>query len=127
MMKFFGGFIAGVIATVLVLVGIYYSNQNDEAVDDDGTIPGMVLFAENGECITRRELTVVQTLSPNMALARFGEPLDRTFVLLVNYDGKAYYDNQKIQIPSGMCATHKGTYQYETSVGQRTVPVVVIN
>ena len=48
-------------------------------------------------------------------------------VLLINYDGKSYYDNQKIIVPSKKCARQIGTYQYMTRMGiGKTVPAVVI-
>ena len=62
-----------------------------------------------------------------MALAEFGEFPNETLVLLVNYEGKSYYNKQKIQVPAKMCARQIGTYQYQTKMEiQKTVPVVVI-
>jgi hypothetical protein len=46
-----------------------------------------------------------------MALARTGDFSDGIVVLLVNYDGKYYYDEQKIKIPTDKCARQKGAYQ----------------
>ena len=49
-------------------------------------------------------------------------------VLLVNYDGQTYYDNQKIIIPANKCARQIGTYQYSTKNETiKTVPAVVID
>lgn len=62
-----------------------------------------------------------------MALAETGNYPDRIMVLLINYDGKSYYDNQKIIIPAKKCAKQIGTYQYRTRMGiDKTVPAVVI-
>ena len=120
-MKFIGGFIVGVITTILTLFLIYNgSNSND-------TLAGLTIFSEKGECITKNELVIIQTVGPNMALAEFGKLYNETRVLLVNYDDKYYYDGQKIPVPANMCAKQIGIYQYETKMEiQKTVPVVVI-
>jgi len=120
-MKFIGGFIVGVLTTVLVLFAIYtVQDSNDNLV-------GLNLFAEKGECITRTELEIFHTIKPNTALAKFGKLPNETLVLLVNYEDKSYYDGQKIPVPAGKCAIQIGTYQYKTNMGiQRTVPAVVI-
>ena len=47
-------------------------------------------------------------------------------VLLVNYDGKTYYDDQKIDV-TNKCVRQIGTYQYSAGIGiEKTVPAVVI-
>lgn len=46
------------------------------------------------------EIVVFQVLEPNMALARTREVIDGVIVLLISYDGKSYYDEQKIKIIS---------------------------
>ena len=48
--------------------------------------------------------------------------------MLVNYDSKTYYDEQKIKIPTNKCARQIGTYQYTTKKDnfEKTVPAVVI-
>ncbi len=62
-----------------------------------------------------------------MALAKFNEFPDATLVLLINYENKYYYDEQRIEIPATKCARQIGIYQYDTKMEvQKTVPVVVI-
>ena len=127
-MKFLGGFITGVLATILVLFIIYAaSSSNEEGLKSDESVPGLLIFPDKAECITKRELKVFQTIRQNMALAQFGEFPEETLVLLINHEGKSYYDKQKILIPKGKCARQIGTYQYETRMEiQKTVPVVII-
>ena len=83
------------------------------------------MFSETGECIeSTGEIKVFQVLAPDIALARTG---DWIIVLLINYEGKTYYDKQKITIPDNKCARQVGTYQYTTKDGMgKTVPAVVI-
>lgn len=127
-MKFLGGFITGVIITILVLLIIYSVNKsNTETLKSDETLPGLTIFPQKGDCITKTELEIFQTIKPNMALAQFGEFPNETLVLLVNYEGKSYYDQQKIKIPIKKCARQIGTYQYQTKMEfEKTVAVVVI-
>ena len=114
---FIGGFVAGIIATILVAFLIRGANEpNDDWI-------GLTMFPEKGECIEMDEIVVFQVLELDMALARSN---NRVVVLLTNYEGKTYYDNQKIKIPSNECARQIGTYKYDTDRSEKTVPVVVI-
>lgn len=117
-----GGFVAGIMATMLVL----FLMAVDE-LPNDGLI-GLTKFPEKGECIpTKTPLEILQVVEPNMALAETGNYSDRILVLLINYDGKSYYDQQKIIVPAKKCARQIGTYHYETRIGiSKTVPAVVI-
>lgn len=119
---FFGGFVAGIIVTFLVLYIIARTNRsNDE-------FTGLTMLSEKGECIkTEGEIEVFQVIKPNIALARTGDYSEGIFVLLINNEGKTYYDEQKITIPDNKCARQVGTYQYTTKNGmEKTVPAVVI-
>jgi hypothetical protein len=119
---FIGGFIAGILATLLFSFLVSNSNQ-----PNDGLI-GLTVFSEKGECITtKKQIEIFQVMKPNMALAETGEWPDRIMLLLINYDNKSYYDDQKIEIPANKCARQIGTYQYTTKMGMdKTVPAVVI-
>lgn len=139
---FLGGFVAGIIATILVAYFITSSNQ-----PNDGLI-GLTLFPEKGECISTTsknkscEIEIFQVLAPNAALGnikyytdeelydsktyRNYDVLNDVVVLIINYDNKTYYDDQKIDI-SNKCARQIGTYQYKTNSNfEKTVPAVVI-
>ena len=120
---FIGGFVAGVVATILVGYIIVLANK-----PNDGLL-GLTMFSEKGECIaTNGKIKVFQVLAPNMALARTGDILDEIVVLLISKDSTNYYDEQKIKIPSKKCARQIGTYQYTTKKDgfEKTVPAVVI-
>jgi hypothetical protein len=120
-MKFFGGFIAGIIATIIVYY-VYTTYKKPEY-----ELEGLVLFKKTGECITNRNLKIFQTIRQNVALAQIGRFPNETLVLLVNYSGQVYYDDKKIAIPKGQCARQIGIYQYETNLKYaKTVPVVEI-
>ena len=137
------GFIFGVFATIIAMY--IYSTSNNA---DDG-ISGLNFFENPGECITNNskkkssEITVIQVTATNAALAnlrnytyekgfrgeirRDYDIINDVLVLLINYEEKSYYDDQKIEV-SGKCLRQIGTYQYQTQIGEtwKTVPVVVI-
>jgi hypothetical protein len=141
---FIGGFVAGVLATILVGYLLVIANKPI----DDGLI-GLTVFPEKGECVENTskrkstEIDIFQVVEPNMALGNIKNYTDKKMyggdnyrdydngndvvVLLINYDGKTYYDDQKIEV-SGKCLRQLGTYQYQPlkSSSWKTVPVVVI-
>ena len=140
---FIGGFIAGILATILVGYFIVIANKPI----DDGLL-GLTVFAKKGECVKTTskskssEIDIFQIIKPNMALGNikyysdkklYGGEIYRDYdigndvvVLLINYDGKTYYDDQKINV-SNKCVRQIGTYQYTTkSDFGKTVPAVVI-
>jgi hypothetical protein len=120
-LTFIGGFIVGVLATIIFAFLASQSNQpNDDLI-------GLTLFPEKGECITKSEIEIFQVVKPNIALAETGKYPDQIMILLINYDNKSYYDDQKIKIPANKCARQIGTYKYETKMGiNKTVPAVII-
>ena len=127
-MKFFSGLIVGVLGTLLVLY-LLYSPNNQTSDSSSGGLYGLTIFPEKGECVpTGGGLEVLQVVKPNMALSYTDQGYDsRILVLLINYDGKSYYDDQKIKIPTGKCARQIGTYQYKTNMRiDKTVTAVVI-
>ena len=121
---FISGFVTGIVATILAAMLIIHTNQSNDG------FPGLTLFSEKGERITTSgEIEVMQVLAPNVALAWTGGLFysDRILVLLINYDDKSYYDEQKIKIPSGKCARQIGTYRYTAKNEMvKTVPAIVI-
>ena len=120
---FISGFVTGVLVLFLVLYVNNLSKQSDEG------LPGLTLFAEKGECIiSKGKIKVFQVLEPNIALAitvnmelenakSYEQVLEwkhGIVVLLINYEGKSYYDDQIIDISANKCARQIGTYQYTT-------------
>lgn len=128
-MKFIGGFLAGVITTVLALfvISIVFDGSQGDTVTSVEDISGLTMLPEKGQCIIKTKLEVFQTLAPNVALAQSGEFPNETLVLLINHDGDLYYDGQKIKMAQNKCVRQIGTYQYKTkSEDLKTVPAVVI-
>ena len=140
---FIGGFVAGVLATILVGYLLVIANKPI----DDGLI-GLTVFPEKGECVENTskrkstEIDIFQVVEPNMALGNIKNYTDKKMyggdnyrdydngndvvVLLINYDGKTYYDDQKIDA-TNKCIRQLGTYQYTAKIGiEKTVPAVAI-
>ena len=122
-------FIAGMITMfiIIVVIGILMHTSNN------GNYPGLTIFEEEGKCLNARQLQVMQTLEPNMALSiAKSQPnsiydSNEILVLLLGDDTTSnYYDDLKINIPKGKCAKQIGTYQYEAKMGIKTVPAVTI-
>jgi hypothetical protein len=140
---FIGGFVAGILATIFVGSLIVIANKPI----DEGLI-GLTVFPEKGECVKTTskskstEIEIFQVVEPNMALGNVKSYTDKKMysgdnyrdydigndvvILLINYDGKTYYDDQKIDV-TNKCVRQIGTYQYTTKIGlEKTVPAVVI-
>lgn len=116
------GFITGIIALFLFTFIMDNSTQ-----PDDGLI-GLSLFPEKGECIaSNKQIEIFHVIEPNIALADIGEIPNEITILLINYDNKSYYDQQKITIPANKCARQVGIYHYTNRMGiDKTVPAVII-
>lgn len=121
-------FISGMI-TMLILVVLFGIIIN---LSDNNPYPGLTLFEDDDKCINAKQIQIMQTLEPNMALAHAKSKPNAIYdenevlVLLLGDEKTHYYDDQKINIPKGMCAKQVGTYQYEAKMGIKTVPAVKI-
>jgi hypothetical protein len=142
-LTFIGGFIAGVLVTLFVGYLLVIANK-----PIDGGLIGLTVFPQKEDCLKNTskskstEVDIFQVLEPNMALGNIKNFTDKKLyggdnyrdydigsdvvVLLINYDGKTYYDDQKMDV-SNKCLRQIGTYRYATKLGiQKTVPAVVI-
>lgn len=117
---FIGGVIAGIVLVIIVAFIMTHENSSNN---------GMQLFEEVGECVSENSFEVLQVLDSGDALAKevkHGVSIGLT-VLFLNEDDQAYYDDQIIEMPSGMCAKQVGVFKYIAKSGlEKTVPVVII-
>lgn len=122
-------FVAGMVTMfiLMVLFGLAVNSSSNSGY------PGLTIFEEEGKCTSARQIKIMQTLEPNMALAHAKTQPNAIYdeneilVLLLGDENASYYDDQKINIPKGMCAKQVGTYQYESrELGMKTVPAVTI-
>ena len=126
-LTFILGIITGVVLTIITLfifakaTGVGQGNSNDD----------ITMFEQPGDIIPAKKFEVMQVI-PNGALAtseetEFGiSTFTGPLVLLVSNEQNTYYDGEIITVPKGKVARQIGTYQYETRMGYKTVPIVQI-
>lgn len=83
------------------------------------------MLNQEGGCISSNSLIIFQNLTNGIALANVVD--SDMLVLLLDNEGRLFYDSEKIKIPNQKCARQIGVYTYETKAEyQRTVPAVSI-
>ncbi len=135
---YIAGIVTGVALTFLIsLLLITKSSDN-----------GVTWFDEPTDYTGANQFQVFQVLEPGAALANaaFIEDIggygthkesisaitnqlafmNGTVILIVNDEGKHYYDDEIIEIPSEKRAKQVGVYKYSTETGYKTVPIVKI-
>ena len=118
------GMVTGVVLTIGGVVVLGAMVQAEET-------SGVTMFDQPGEEMTARKYEVIQVI-PIGALARSEEKglAVSTFtgpaVLFYTEGQNAHYDDEVIKVPKGKRVVQVGTYQYNSAVGNRTVPIVRI-
>ena len=135
-----GGFVLGVILTLVVLFGIYiFKSPNGQISPDNETITemdGVKMFGEPGEIIEEKSFRVFQVIANNGALVHgkdhyLSSENDNLYYgavyLLINNDKKYYYDDEIVKVPTGKVVRQVGICQYPTRDDKyKTVPIVEI-
>lgn len=125
-MKQFLIFLLGVIVgVVLAFVFAFYVSSNDGNDND-----GIIRFDNPTEIVNEQSFEVFQVVGDNMALVRGQSSSGNyygTIYLLVNKEGKYYYDDEIVKVPQGKVVKQVGIYRYITKFDmQKTVPIVQI-
>ena len=128
-------FIAGIFVGV-ILTGFYNNikltskspeSENSETVNEQD---GVKMFDEPGEIFNETSFKVFQVIADNAALVRCNSKYDLytgTVCLLINKEGKLYYDDEIIKCPKNMVVRQMGIYQYPTKNDMiKTVPIIMI-
>ena len=117
---FIGGVVAGVLLTFLF--AFVFSSQKEESIKENS---GLTMFEKPGDVIKESQYEVFQSIEQGAALA-YGKKDYLTTFLLVNDEGKYYYDHEKITVPSGKVARQVGIFKYRSGGGlEKTVPIVM--
>ena len=108
------------------VIGTETTTTTEEESDD-----GVKMFKEPGDVINEKSFEVFQVIAENAALVRGKEKgLDiytGPIYLIINYDGKYYYDEEKVNVSQGKVVRQVGIYQYETrNEFLKTVPIIMI-
>lgn len=122
-LTFLGGLVTGVVLTLVSLI-LWEMAVNDSTSANDE----LTLFDQPIQELRATEFEVFQVLPDGAALANITDGENRwTVVLFLPSDGVAYYDDQRIHVPSGKRSVQIGTYRYVTNRDfVKTVPVVEI-
>lgn len=129
-LSYFLGVVTGVIitlATLFVFALIKSQGQEQDLSNDDG----ITMFEQPGKEIAAKRFEVIQVI-PYGALAISEEikysisTFTGPVVFFPSEGQNTYYDNEVITVPKGKHARQIGTYQYDTELGYKTVPVVQI-
>lgn len=123
---FIGGVVVGAILTIAIVafVGIKLVKEQEE---DKNT----TMFETPGDVIDVKSFRVFQVIDKETALAH-GEAKDCAGLYggavykLTNDEGKYYYDDEIVKVPKGMVARQIGLFQYNATLGQKTVPIIKI-
>lgn len=120
-------FTAGIVTGVVLMIVISLVFASNFSHND------MNLFENEENVSAKTLLKFSQVLDSGDALANEIEEKYSTslhtglVVLFLHENGKSYYDDQIIKIPSGKCVKQIGVYKYPTKDGfEKTVPIVDI-
>ena len=126
-LTFILGIITGVVLTIITLFIIGKAT----GVGQDSSYDGITMFEQPGDIIPAKKFEVLQVV-PNGALAKsedtkFGfSEFTGPIVLFLSNGQNSYYDGEVITVPKGKNARQIGTFQYETRMGYKTVPIVQV-
>ena len=129
-LTYVGGIVTGIIL-MFVFAWVINSTQQGQANSIDRDV---VMFEKPQQTISASTLKIIQVLPNGSALAtvedtNYDVTEDTNYgmvVLFLAKQGVSYFDDQKINVPSGKCLRQVGTYTYESKLGVKTVPVVEI-
>lgn len=119
---YIGGIVTGIILTFVILLFVAKSNSDNPSNDN------MIIFEQPQQKIDAKSFEVLQVLPDGNALATVesNENFGMIVMFLANKNA-IYYDNQKIEVPTGKCARQIGTYRYMTRNNiEKTVPIIDI-
>lgn len=117
-----GGIVTGIIFTFAFLYFLASKNTNGGYSDN------IVLFEKPQQKINVKSFEIMQVFPNGNALATVEDFSNLGMVVLFLADNETpYYDDQKINVPTGKCVRQIGTYKYNTASDfEKTVPVIKI-
>ncbi len=131
---FLGGVVSGIVLTIIVLA-IIANGQNgrsDSVVDEASYNNDITMFEEPGDIIEDSAFEVFQVIADDAALVRGNSDSSSDLFLgkvclLVNKDGKFYYDQEVVKATDGKVFRQVGIYRYQSkSEDNRTVPIIML-
>lgn len=121
---YMGGVITGIVLTIAfcIVIAIRQNSGTSSAEDD------IVMFDNPTQEIKAKEFKIFQVLPNGSALASIEDYSSYgTVVMFLADEGTSFYDDQKIDVPTGKHVMQIGTFKYESrSELVKTVPIVQI-
>lgn len=131
---FLGGVVTGAILTfiVLAIIGNAQNGRSDSIVEETNSNNKITMFDEPGDVVEDNNLKVFQVIAEDAALAKGQEDkyddlyLGKVY-LLINNDGKFYYDDEIVKAKEGKVFRQVGIYRYPTrNENIKTVPIIML-
>ena len=133
-MIFLCGLITGVVLTIIVAFIINTSQKNSNVVETEvqqQEYNGVKMFEEPGDIMEGNSFKVFQVIATDGALVKGKSGKSDLYYgmvyLLINREGKSYYDDEIVNVPKGKVVRQMGIYHYPTRDGfEKTVPIIEI-
>ena len=133
-MIFLCGLITGVVLTIIVVFIFNASQKNSNVVETEvqqQEDDGVKLFEEPGDIMEGNSFKVFQVIATDGALVKGKSGKSDLYYgmvyLLINREGKSYYDDEIVNVPKGKVVRQMGIYHYPTRDGfEKTVPIIEI-
>ena len=131
---FLGGVVTGAILTFVVLsiIANAQNGRSDSIVEEAKSDNNITMFDAPGDIIEDTNFKVFQVIADDAALARAQEDkyddiyLGKVY-LVVNNDGKYYYDDEIVKVKEGKVFRQVGIYRYPTrNEDVKTVPIIML-
>ena len=133
---YLGGVATGIVLTFVAAI-IFNKTYGDgktepttETVIENDEDNGITMFKEPGDIINGKSFKVFQVLEQGAALVNGPSDYDMYLgpvYLLINKDGKYYYDEEIVNVPKGKVVRQMGIFQYlAKNEMYKTVPIVMI-
>ena len=118
-------YLGGVATGIIFMFCLSYLRECKTSESED-QVEDVTRFKEPGDVVKETGFRVFQVLADNAALV-MGEDSPLTVYLLVNDEGKYYFDDDIIEIPKGKVARQIGIYRYMTKDNmKKTVRMIKI-
>lgn len=134
---FFLGVLTGILLTIGFLAVRNYSHNhkgsNGEVTEQQAKLPDGVTMLDNPVPFTEaKNFQVLQVVFNDAALAQSERRMEYSgsiyytdpIVLIVADQENTFYDDQIVKAPKGSKVMQVGTYNYQTKMGWKTVPIV---
>lgn len=131
---FLGGVVTGIILTILVLaiIGNAQNRRSDSIVEEAKSDNNITMFDEPKDVVEDDNFKVFQVIADDAALVTAQQDKNDDLYLgkvylVVNNDGKYYYDDEILKVKEGKVFRQVGIYRYPTrNEDVKTVPIIML-